>query len=267
MLTLGQISVAGPPLGRDQRAEIIDRLYDVALDPLRLEELVDTWEAHLAPLRRDPLDLATPFHDPDITQHIRRASLFLNRLDTVRDDAVYRSVLEDIPRSAAFISDGGSTVMACNRPAGIAFGLRDGAALASLPFEPDDIRVLHSAVQRVVAGRAAQVITLRVRSTITGSPVILRIGPVESAEARPLALVMSTEQVWPEGFETTVQEAFGLTLAEVDIVRGISQGLPLKDIASARGRSLETVRTQLRSILAKSETHSQSELVRVVLAM
>lgn len=41
----------------------------------------------------------------------------------------------------------------------------------------------------------------------------------------------------------------------------------MKDIAEARGRSAETVRTQLRSILAKTETHSQSELVRVVLGL
>ncbi len=81
-----------------------------------------------------------------------------------------------------------------------------------------------------------------------------------------MALVLSTELVWPEGFEATVQEAFGLTPAEVDIVRGITLGLPVKDIAEARGRSAETVRTQLRSILSKTETHSQSELVRVVLA-
>jgi DNA-binding NarL/FixJ family response regulator len=79
--------------------------------------------------------------------------------------------------------------------------------------------------------------------------------------------VLSTELVWPEGFETTVQEAFGLTGAEVEIVRGITLGLPVKDIAEARGRSAETVRTQLRSILAKTETHSQSELVRVVLGL
>jgi pimeloyl-ACP methyl ester carboxylesterase/DNA-binding CsgD family transcriptional regulator len=111
------------------------------------------------------------------------------------------------------------------------------------------------------------VVTLRIRSSITGSPVIVRVGPVEGETAKPLALVMSTELVWPEGFEATVQEAFGLTLAEVEIVRGITLGLPVKDIAEARGRSAETVRTQLRSILAKTEAHSQSELVRVVLGL
>lgn len=79
--------------------------------------------------------------------------------------------------------------------------------------------------------------------------------------------MVSTELVWPDGFEATVQEAFGLTQAEVEIVRGVALGLPLRDIAEGRGRSLETVRTQVRSVLAKTETHSQAELVRVVLGL
>jgi len=263
----GPTSNDPPQIARDQRAEIVDRLYDVALNPLRLEELIDAWEAHIGPTRQGPVDQAVMFCDPEIDAHIKRAAVFLDRLEATRDDAVYRSVLEDIPRSAAFISDGGPLVTACNRPAMIAFGLREGAPLSGLPFEPGDIAALRSAIHRVASGRSEQVITLRLRSKITGSPVIVRIGPVASAEAKPMALVLSTELVWPEGFELTVQEAFGLTLAEVDIVRGISQGLPVKDIAEARGRSVETVRTQVRSVLAKTETHSQAELVRVVLGL
>ena len=64
---------------------------------------------------------------------------------------------------------------------------------------------------------------------------------------RPMyPLIMSTELVWPAGFEMMVQEAFVLTAAEVEIVRGITLGLPVKDIAAARGRAAETVSTQLR---------------------
>ena len=93
-------------------------------------------------------------------------------------------------------------------------------------------------------------------------------GPLSLAkQASIYATALSTELFWPEDFGQTVQEAFGLTAAEVEIVRGITLGLPLKDIAEQRGRSIETVRTQARSILAKTETHSQSELVRVVLGL
>jgi pimeloyl-ACP methyl ester carboxylesterase/DNA-binding CsgD family transcriptional regulator len=158
-------------------------------------------------------------------------------------------------------------IAACNRAAGMAFKIADGGPVDALPFDAEDIETLRGVVRKVASGRAEKVITLRIRSTITGSPVIVRVSPVESDAVKPLALVLSTELVWPVGFATTVQEAFGLTMAEVEIVRGITLGHPIRDIAEGRGRSVETVRTQVRSVLAKTETHSQSELVRVVLGL
>lgn len=254
-------------VGHEHRAEIVDKLYDVALDPIRLEALVDIWEGHIGPKRLDSVDNIVPMDDPEIEVHLHRASIFLDRYEATRSDGGYRSVLEDIPRSAAFLSDGGKAILSFNRPAAVAFNLREGALITDLPFESEDIELLRDVVLKVASGRAERVVTLRIRSSITGSPVIVRVGPVESETERPVALVMSTELVWPEGFEQTVQEAFGLTMAEVEIVRGITLGLPVKDIAEQRGRSQETVRTQLRSILAKTEAHSQSELVRIVLGL
>jgi pimeloyl-ACP methyl ester carboxylesterase/DNA-binding CsgD family transcriptional regulator/PAS domain-containing protein len=266
---------------RDQKAEIVDRLYDVALDPVRLEELLDVWESSAAPLRVGVMEL----DDPEIAAHLSRATVFLDRYEAQRPDARFRAVLADIPRAAAFLSDGGAQIVACNRAATIAFGIREGGAVDDLPFESEDVATLRRVARKVAQGgqgedamgdRAApgekagpteKMVILRIRSQTTGSPVLVRVSPVESASKAPLALILSTELVWPPGFATTVQEAFGLTLAEVEIVQGITLGLPLRNIADDRGRSVETVRTQLRSILSKTETHSQSELVRVVLGL
>lgn len=265
-----------PFIAREDKAEIVDRLYEVALDPIRLEDLLEVWEGHVSAHRGAHANAVVTLEDPEIEAHLRRATVFLDRFEATRADGAYRSILEDIPRSAAFLADGGPQIAAFNRPAAVAFGLKDGALLSDLPFEAEDGVLLRSQIARVASGKQERVVTLRMRSTITGSPVIVRVGPIEGPSEghsdgrgsdKPLSLVMSTELVWPEGFETTVQEAFGLTLAEVEIVRGIALGLPVKEIAEARGRSPETVRTQLRSILAKTETHSQSELVRVVLGL
>jgi pimeloyl-ACP methyl ester carboxylesterase/DNA-binding CsgD family transcriptional regulator len=257
-----------PVIGREDKAEIIDRLYEVALDPIRLEDLLEVWEGRVGQHRPHASQTVFALEDPEMEAHLRRASVFLDRFEATRDLGRAQAVLEDIPRSAAFLADGGPGIAGFNRAAGVAFGLKDGAALSDLPFEAEDVTVLRAQIARVVSGREERAMTLRMRSAITGSPVIVRIGMVERPDAdKHLALVVTTELVWPEGFETTVQEAFGLTVAEVEIVRGIALGLPVKDIAEARGRSPETVRTQLRSILSKTETHSQSELVRVVLGL
>jgi pimeloyl-ACP methyl ester carboxylesterase/DNA-binding CsgD family transcriptional regulator len=248
---------------RDHRAEIVERLYDVAVDPIKLEHLLEVWEGRAAPLR----DSAIALEDPEIEAHMQRATVFLDRYEAAQDDGAERTVLSEIQRSAAFLGDGGAAIAACNRAAEQAFGIVEGGAFTALPFEEEDLALLSGVIRRVAARKAEKVVTLRIRSTRTGSPVILRVSPVEGGGTRPLALVVSTELVWPEGFATTVQDAFGLTTAEVEIVRGVTLGQPLRDIAEARGRSVETVRTQVRSVLAKTETHSQAELVRVVLGL
>jgi pimeloyl-ACP methyl ester carboxylesterase/DNA-binding CsgD family transcriptional regulator len=247
---------------RDHRAEIVERLYDVAVDPIRLEALLEVWEGSAAPLR----EAAITLEDPEIEAHMARAKVFLDRYEAAQDEAHPRSPLADIARSAAFLSDGGAVIHAANPAAGQAFRIADGSSLCDLPFAEEDRGLLAGAIRRVAVRKDGKAETLRLRSTVTGSPVILRVSPVEGG-ARPLALVVSTEVVWPEGFAVTVQEAFGLTPAEVEIVRGVTLGHPLRTIAEARGRSVETVRTQVRSILAKTETHSQAELVRVVLGL
>jgi pimeloyl-ACP methyl ester carboxylesterase/DNA-binding CsgD family transcriptional regulator len=249
---------------RDQKAEIVDRLYEVALDPIRLEDLLVVWEERVSQLRQGPVDQAIELDDPEIDAHVSRARVFLDRYEATRSAGGLRDLLDDIPRAAAFVSDGGPRITACNRPAARAFGLKEGGPVTALPFDAEDIGTLQAAIRKVASGRAEQALTLRIRSTITGGPVILRITRLEE---KGLALVLSTELFWPDDFSQTVQEAFCLTAAEADIVRGITLGLPLKDIAEQRGRSIETVRTQLRSILAKTETHGQSELVRVVLGL
>ena len=51
MSTTRPTSASASFADRDHRAEIVERLYDVALDPIRLEELLEVWEDRAAPLR------------------------------------------------------------------------------------------------------------------------------------------------------------------------------------------------------------------------
>jgi DNA-binding NarL/FixJ family response regulator len=52
-----------------------------------------------------------------------------------------------------------------------------------------------------------------------------------------------------------------LTRAEVEVLAGLLKGLPAKAIASRRSASVNTVRTQIVSILEKTGYNSQKELM------
>lgn len=57
---------------------------------------------------------------------------------------------------------------------------------------------------------------------------------------------------------------YRLSPAETAIVAGLMAGRTLDEVAAARGSSVMTVRTQLRQVLAKTDTNRQSELMALM---
>ena len=131
----------------------------MAVDPIRLEQLVDIWEVRAAPLRVGPLDLAIVPDDPEIEALVARATVFLDRLKATGGQDVPRFGLAAIQRLAAFLADGGPLIAACNRAASIALGVTEGGPLADLPFDAEDRQLLAGVVRRVAARKAEKVIS------------------------------------------------------------------------------------------------------------
>ena len=64
-----------------------------------------------------------------------------------------------------------------------------------------------------------------------------------------------------------LQSIYGLTPALADVANGLLKGYSLEYIATLRNVSIGTVRQQLKSILSKTETQKQSDLVRLLLSV
>lgn len=98
-----------------------------------------------------------------------------------------------------------------------------------------------------------------------GRPIIVQAAPlVNSArdffqQARALAILQDLDQR-PEPDPTLLQFAFGLTPTETRIGQAVASGLRLTEIAAKLGVSVSTVRSHLKEVFAKTNTHSQSEL-------
>jgi DNA-binding CsgD family transcriptional regulator len=63
-----------------------------------------------------------------------------------------------------------------------------------------------------------------------------------------------------------LRELYGLTEAETQLVELLCQGSSLDEAAGARGVTLNTARSQLKQVFAKTHTSRQSELVRLVIS-
>ncbi len=79
----------------------------------------------------------------------------------------------------------------------------------------------------------------------------------------PLGLVcISDVAPLPDGAAATLQLLFGLTPAQANLALALFEGGSLREYADRHGRSLNTVRTHLKEIFAKTGARRQSELVR-----
>ena len=62
-----------------------------------------------------------------------------------------------------------------------------------------------------------------------------------------------------------LQRVYGLTPRETEFTRMLAEGLDLERIAALSGVTKETARSRLKSVFAKTGTHRQAELLRLVL--
>ncbi len=268
-----------PPSGPEGKQAILDQVYEVALDPIRLEDLLEAWESQHSPDRSAVVARSDEYADAEIEGHLVRATRVLERFDFAAQDPSDPTAALNaaFPRSAALLADGSGRFTGINQAASRAFGLgsltKTGPGLIDLGLDSDDLAPLRKHLRTVAVGatKGPTSVILRVRAK-DDTPLILRLLPAPpgfagAATGTGQVLILSTETSWPPGFAAIVQQAFGLTPAEAEIVQALTQGLPLKEVAEARGRSLETVKTQVRSILSKTGTHAQPELVRVVIGL
>lgn len=256
--------------GSIDRSSIIDHLYQVAIDPERFETLLDLWEEKVAPQRRNGRERDEPplFNDIEIELHAERAALVLDKVDNRSRDDILGSIVATINPSAAFILNGDSFIAAANQSAQIVFGIEAGCPASSLRINPSHVNGITSEARKIGTGANGATSLLRFSPDETANAMVFRMRKLNlPSQEGTLVLVVSSELAWPDALGPTMQEAFGLTTAETEIVRSLTEGISLRDIAERRGRSPATVKTQLRSILAKTDTHTQADLVRVTLGL
>lgn len=103
-------------------------------------------------------------------------------------------------------------------------------------------------------------------------PLTGMVGPLMAAapdmatdEARALLFIADPEDGYSSASEV-LEGLYELTHAEADLVRLISEGRSLEEVAELRGVRMNTVRSQLKQVFAKTDTNRQGELVHLVLS-
>jgi pimeloyl-ACP methyl ester carboxylesterase/DNA-binding CsgD family transcriptional regulator len=249
------------------RDEVIDRLYEVAVDPSRYEALLDHWEKMIQPQRAAANSATVPGAAPvlglkQFEGHFQRADQVLDR--AIRDTD--GSVVGRIERVAAFAVNRALMLTEVNAAAARVFGVTPGAKVSDLALGEGEADQVGGQIARLFSSNAAGTVLLRTRAAQTDRVMLLHLRLMRPEQGAAQVIAVSSELVWPAGFTDMLRGAFDLTPAEAEVMQALAEGQGLAEIAMARGRSIETVRAQLKAIMSKTETRSQSELVRLTLS-
>lgn len=256
-----------PTDSTDLTDQVIDDLYEVAIDPLRYEALLDHWEAMIGPQRSVANDTSNPaLRLAEFESHFHRAERMLAQVtgsDQIVDPA---HLLAKIDRSAAFVVDQTLTVARINAAAALALGVTQGAKLVDLALGDGEAEELARQTERMLRANSGEPVILRVQTRRDDRIMLVHLRVVRPAQGQPFVIAVTSELGWPKGFTKLLRGAFSLTPAEGKVVRSLAEGHSLAQIAEERGRSIETIRAQVKAILSKTGTRSQAELIRLTLS-
>lgn len=98
-------------------------------------------------------------------------------------------------------------------------------------------------------------------------PLALLATPIVRAKRWPAHSVLLVVHDPEQPIETPDQllrQMYSLTTAEIELASGLMTGYSLEEISILRKVSLGTTRIQLKSVFGKTQTHSQTELIRLL---
>lgn len=254
---------AGAPSGDEVVLEAVDRIYSVAIDPDRYDELVDLWLDRL-----ELLELDIGKFEGLLSVHLSRAIDLVSRTGDLSSgdhaDLLALELSSDV--SASLVVTPCARIQALNAVAARSYGIAAGDAVKKLPFDAASLRVLEEGITEA-AETWVELIVRLVRSD-TGRAVLIAISPVMAPfVSQPLVLVRSSDVAWSDALGALFTQAFACTSAEVEVIRMMTEGANVAEIATARASSESTVRTQLRTIYEKTQTRGHAELVRMALGL
>lgn len=224
---------------------------------------------------------AAPFDDADarglgeIIPHLRRTLAIQRRLFQLdhRLDASYQ-ILEGLPSGLVIVDEQGRTEFA-NAAARRIFAQKDGLDISNGRLQAhsrDHAGLIEVIRQTIEHGRHGAIAITRPSGQPAIQCVVTRLAMNRGETpanliARPRAAVYLADPTQPlETPEQLLQRIFGLTQAEARVLERLVYGRTPEQTATDNGVELTTVRSQLKSIFAKTNTTRQPELVQRVLA-
>jgi len=244
--------------------ELVENLFDSSVSPERLHELIAVWDSQIERSGLGHVRLA----DAAGSAFALQVAGVLQVLEQVQAAELRRvsDLLSTMLGAAMVLADDGA-VIAANDAAAAVFGLLPGSSIRSMPLTVTDLDEFAARLAEVAEAGIGGESVVRLRPTGLERTVLVHLKAMRSDNGAARVLAVTSEIAWPSAVADFLARAFGLTAAEIAVVRQVAAGGSVAGIATATERSAGTVRSQLHAALQKTGTQSQSELLRLAILL
>jgi DNA-binding CsgD family transcriptional regulator len=205
-----------------------------------------------------------------LERRFRQAMEIHWHLAAARRKADMASMTLDMFRTGTAWLSAEGKVLYANGEMGALFGRRDGIALTNHIlsfFERKADRALQAAISAAMADKSSAFQAERPSGApafrVNVMPLPMHAVALRLPSAAAIAFV--SEAAAPTGASVeAASRIYGLTPAEARVTRHLVSGLDPQQIADQSGASINTIRTQVKSILAKAGVSRHADLIRLV---
>jgi pimeloyl-ACP methyl ester carboxylesterase/DNA-binding CsgD family transcriptional regulator len=241
--------------------DLIESTYQSIIDPSMFVDMLDNWANRIVQLGPEGAIRL----NANLERRLESAVPLLQKAtdEQLSEDDLVHMVLSE-PKPCIALSTNG-VILAANDAAHQAMELGEGDRFGDEALDARGWEIYQKFLGMIRDGGRTERHCVLKFTPENGAPLLIDVQAVTFLDTKRTFLLM-------KGFQLTLtrqasmilKDAFGLTDTEIAIIDGLMQGFDAGEIATTRSTSVETVRTQIKSIREKTETRSQLELVRMV---
>lgn len=244
---------------------LTEAVYSTVGDPEKFPILIDQLMLYFEQLdwsRNVPAG-----EDLAVTDRLPMLSSLLDKLNGAIMPLTDYQSLGQLERVVVDIGASGQIIYA-NNSAGLRLNASSGKPCRTMELLPDNHRRLKKVLANIFSGKLVEGFSLLSDySADDGIPTVLMMRRMTSPSGELVLRLQEIMLVWQPEIAEQIGKAYSLTGAEISVLQTIVEGKSLSRRAKDTGRSLGTLRTQLKHLLRKTQVGSQVGLTKLYAAV
>lgn len=242
--------------------ELIKLVYTLAVEPERLHLMLQMLNDAVSPVFDRDTDQNGDHFFEDLQVHFDNALDMLQRREANEPNRSIARKLVDLDTQPSLLIDRTGKILRSNTPATERLNAVEGQFLDLELFSRHDGAKFMQDLKTINSRSASRFISVYEFLGQDGdTPWKMVLSKAVDTDGQSVAHLASLKTRWQSHTGAGFSDAFKLTPVEQVIVQAVVEGQSLNDLARSRGRSIGTVRNQMKRLLAKLGLKSQTELI------